>query len=135
MNAHATSTPAGDLAEYRAIVRALPHGNLRINSTKSMIGHLMGAAGAVEAVAAVMAIKTGYVHPNLNLTNPDPDVNLDLIVGGTKLKHDVRARPRGVTTRLRDPWYQQFSAHAGSRHGWRARCRRPVQRAGEAGGG
>lgn len=89
VNAHGTSTPAGDLAEYRAIVRALPHDSLRINSTKSMIGHLMGAAGAVEAVAACMAIKTGYVHPNLNLDDPDPDINMNIVVGKTKLQHPV----------------------------------------------
>lgn len=91
VNAHGTSTPAGDLAEYRAIARALTHKDVRINSTKSMIGHLMGAAGAVEAVAAVQAIRTGYVHPNLNLDDPDPDVNLDIVVGGKKLKHAVRS--------------------------------------------
>lgn len=59
VNAHATSTKAGDLAEYRAITTALPSKHLRINSTKSMIGHLLGAAGAVEAIATVQAIRTG----------------------------------------------------------------------------
>ena len=59
VNAHATSTPAGDMAEYRAIRAAIPSNHVRINGTKSMIGHLLGAAGAVEAVATVQAIRTG----------------------------------------------------------------------------
>lgn len=59
VNAHATSTPAGDMAEYRAITSTLGHPGLRMNSTKSMIGHLLGGAGAVEAVATIMAIRTG----------------------------------------------------------------------------
>ena len=59
VNAHATSTPAGDMAEYRAIRAAIPGSHVRINGTKSMIGHLLGAAGAVEAVATVQAIRTG----------------------------------------------------------------------------
>ncbi|PSC74659.1 3-oxoacyl-[acyl-carrier] synthase chloroplastic isoform B [Micractinium conductrix] len=89
VNAHATSTPAGDMAEYRAITTAIPHKDLRINSTKSMIGHLLGAAGAVEAIAAVQAIRTGYVHPNLNLDTPEEGVDLSLIVGAEKQALDV----------------------------------------------
>jgi len=90
VNAHGTSTPAGDLAEYRAIVRVLgSHKGMRVNSTKSMIGHLLGAAGAVEAVATVMAIQTGKLHPNPNLVNPDPDVDLNVVVGKTAIEHPV----------------------------------------------
>lgn len=59
VNAHATSTQAGDLAEYRAIRSAIPHKDLRMNATKSMTGHLLGAAGAIEAIASVKAITTG----------------------------------------------------------------------------
>ncbi|CAN4084681.1 unnamed protein product [Withania somnifera] len=75
INAHATSTPAGDLTEYRALVHCFGQNpELRVNSTKSMIGHLLGAAGAVEAVATIQAIRTGWVHPNINLENPDEGV-------------------------------------------------------------
>lgn len=89
VNAHGTSTQAGDLAEYRAITGALPHDSLRINSTKSMIGHLLGAAGAVEAVAAVKAIQTGKLHPNLNLDNPEEAVDLNILVGGQAQEKEV----------------------------------------------
>ena len=59
VNAHATSTMAGDMAEYRALRAAIPGNHVRMNATKSMIGHLLGGAGAVEAVATVQAIRTG----------------------------------------------------------------------------
>lgn len=84
VNAHGTSTPAGDVAEYRAIRAVLPQDTLRINSTKSMIGHLLGAAGAVEAVAAIQALRTGWLHPNLNLINPAQGVDTSVLVGGVK---------------------------------------------------
>lgn len=59
INAHATSTPAGDLAEYRAIKKSFPGKHVRMNATKSMTGHLLGGAGAIEAIVCVEAIKTG----------------------------------------------------------------------------
>ena len=90
VNAHGTSTPAGDMAEYRAITSIINHSNLKINSSKSMIGHLLGAAGAVEAVAAVKALETGMLHPNLNLDDPESEVDMDLLVGAEKEKHDTR---------------------------------------------
>ncbi|KAI4380822.1 hypothetical protein MLD38_006968 [Melastoma candidum] len=91
VNAHATSTLAGDLMEYHALVRCFGHNReLKVNSTKSMIGHLLGAAGAVEAVAAVQAIRTGWVHPNVNLDSPDKGVDTRLMVGPTKEKLDVK---------------------------------------------
>ncbi|ONM25357.1 3-oxoacyl-[acyl-carrier-protein] synthase II chloroplastic [Zea mays] len=75
VNAHATSTQAGDLKEYEAIVRCFRQNpQLRVNSTKSMTGHLIGAAGGIEAVASIQAIRTGWVHPNLNLENPEDTV-------------------------------------------------------------
>jgi 3-oxoacyl-[acyl-carrier-protein] synthase II len=77
------------MAEYRAITTALPHKTLRINSTKSMIGHLLGGAGAVEAVAAVQAIATGRLHPNLNLDDPEEGIDLNVVVGGKAVDHDV----------------------------------------------
>ena len=89
VNAHGTSTPAGDMAEYRAITTALPHKGLRINSTKSLIGHLLGGAGAVEAVAVIEALRRDELHPNLNLDDPEDDVDLNVLVGKTAQKHTV----------------------------------------------
>ena len=89
VNAHGTSTPAGDMAEYRAIMKAVGHENLRINSTKSMIGHLLGGAGAVEAVAVVEAVRRSKLHPNLNLDDPEDDVDLNILVGKQAQDHDV----------------------------------------------
>ncbi|KAJ9548113.1 hypothetical protein OSB04_020656 [Centaurea solstitialis] len=75
INAHATSTQAGDIKEFQAIVHCFGNNQeLKVNSTKSMIGHLLGAAGAVEAIATIQAIQTGWIHPNVNLENPDKDV-------------------------------------------------------------
>lgn len=92
INAHATSTPSGDLKEYQALVRCFgDNPELRINSSKSMTGHLLGAAGAVEAVATVQAIRTGWLHPNINLENPDEGVDTNLLVGPKKEKYNVKA--------------------------------------------
>ncbi|KAH6823076.1 fatty acid biosynthesis 1 [Perilla frutescens var. hirtella] len=91
INAHATSTPAGDLKEYQALLHCFgKNPELRVNSTKSMIGHLLGAAGAVEAVATVQAIRTGWVHPNINLENPDGGVDANVLVGPTKERLDIK---------------------------------------------
>ncbi|KAJ9179437.1 hypothetical protein P3X46_011225 [Hevea brasiliensis] len=91
INAHATSTQTGDLREFQALVRCFG-GNpeLRVNSTKSMIGHLLGAAGAVEAVATVKAIQTGWIHPNINLENPDKAVDKHVLVGAKKERMDIK---------------------------------------------
>lgn len=81
INAHATSTPAGDLAEFRA-VRSVFNGDvsgLKMNATKSMIGHALGAAGALEAIATIKAIQTGKVHPTINVDNLEPEVDIDIV--------------------------------------------------------
>lgn len=76
INAHATATPVGDLCEIRAIKKVfgpyLKH--LKVNATKSMIGHALGAAGALEMVATVMAIQTNKLHPTINLDNPEEEL-------------------------------------------------------------
>ena len=92
VNAHATSTPAGDMAELRVLQDMFGKNDVfKINSTKGMIGHLLGAASAVEAVACIKAIQLGEVHPNINLEDPEDDVELGLLVGDTseKLAVDV----------------------------------------------
>ncbi|CAH9106382.1 unnamed protein product [Cuscuta epithymum] len=91
VNAHATSTPVGDLKEYQALIHCLGHNpELRVNSTKSMIGHLLGASGGVEAVATVQAIRTGWIHPNVNLENPSNGVDLKFLVGPKKERLDIK---------------------------------------------
>lgn len=81
INAHGTSTPLGDICETMAIKRVFGDGakNIPVSSTKSMIGHLLGAAGAVEAIACVKTIETGTIHPTINLTDPDPQCDLDYV--------------------------------------------------------
>ncbi|XVF74271.1 hypothetical protein PTKIN_Ptkin13bG0096800 [Pterospermum kingtungense] len=91
INAHAASTKIGDLIEITALIRCFGNNPvLRINSTKSMIGHLQRATGAVEVIAAVKAIQTGWIHPNINLDNPDKGVDINLLVGPKKERLDVK---------------------------------------------
>jgi 3-oxoacyl-[acyl-carrier-protein] synthase II len=81
INAHGTSTPLGDVAETKAIKSVFgEHAQkLMVSSTKSMVGHLLGASGGVEAIACVLSIKHGVVHPTINLTTPDPACDLDYV--------------------------------------------------------
>jgi 3-oxoacyl-[acyl-carrier-protein] synthase II len=81
LNAHGTSTQPGDSSETRAIKSAFgAHaGKLAISSTKSMIGHCLGASGAIEAVATVLTIELGVIPPTINLSVPDPDCDLDYV--------------------------------------------------------
>ena len=90
INAHATSTPVGDPIEIEAVkalfgerARKLP-----ISSTKSAIGHLLGAAGAVEAIFTMLTLRDGVLPPTLNLENPDEGFDLDLV--------PLKAREHGV---------------------------------------
>ncbi|MCU0261563.1 MAG: beta-ketoacyl-ACP synthase II [Ilumatobacteraceae bacterium] len=91
INAHGTSTPQGDVAEALAIRTALGDAaaDVAVTSTKSMTGHLLGAAGAVESLASVMALHDQLVPPTINLANLDPEVQLDIVSGqARKLAED-----------------------------------------------
>jgi len=81
INAHGTSTPLGDLAECRAVEAAFgAHAKkLAVSSTKSMTGHLLGAAGGIEAVFTILALRDQIAPPTINLTDPDPECALDFV--------------------------------------------------------
>lgn len=86
INAHGTSTGLNDKNETFAIKELFgDHAkDIAVNSTKSMTGHLLGAAGAIEAIVMAMAIETGKIHPTINLTNPDPELDLDYVPEGAR---------------------------------------------------
>jgi 3-oxoacyl-[acyl-carrier-protein] synthase II len=90
VNAHATSTPLGDVAEARAFALALGSHRPAVTATKSCTGHLLGAAGAVEAIATVLALRDGVVAPVRNLDDLDDEADVDAVrVVPRQLAHDV----------------------------------------------
>jgi 3-oxoacyl-[acyl-carrier-protein] synthase II len=92
INAHGTSTPAGDLGETQAMKAALgDHAyNVAISSTKSMIGHMLGAAGGIEAVLTALSIQNQVAPPTINLENQDPLCDLDYVPNTAReMKIDV----------------------------------------------
>jgi beta-ketoacyl-acyl-carrier-protein synthase II len=91
INSHGSSTPINDRVETMAIKEVFGERayQIPVNSTKSMIGHAMGGAGAIEAAVCVLTIERGMVHPTINLETPDPDCDLDYVPEGAR-KADVR---------------------------------------------
>jgi 3-oxoacyl-[acyl-carrier-protein] synthase II len=92
INAHGTSTPLGDLAETKAVKRSFGDhaGKLAVSSTKSMTGHLLGAAGGIEAIYTAMAIHNQLAPPTINLEHPDPECDLDFVPNTAReMKIDV----------------------------------------------
>ena len=87
VNAHATSTPAGDVVEGQAIARALGDaaGGVVVSATKSMTGHLLGGAGAVESVATILALREQVAPPTINLDDPDDEAGIDIATEPRKL--------------------------------------------------
>jgi 3-oxoacyl-[acyl-carrier-protein] synthase II len=81
VNAHGTSTEQGDVAETRAMKQVFgPHAHkLAVSSTKSMLGHLLGASGGVELIATALTVKHGVIHPTINLETPDPECDLEYV--------------------------------------------------------
>lgn len=86
INAHGTSTPAGDLAETQAVKSVFgDHAyDLVMSSTKSMVGHMLGAAGGAEAIYSILALKEQIAPPTINLENPDPDCDLDYVANSAR---------------------------------------------------
>jgi 3-oxoacyl-[acyl-carrier-protein] synthase II len=91
INAHATSTLAGDLCEINAIRKVFGSSaqSIKINATKSMTGHCLGAAGGIEAIATIQAIRTGKLHPTINIENPEPGIEGFDVVPNQAKEHKV----------------------------------------------
>lgn len=91
INAHGTSTPLNDKGETQSIktVFGARAYSMNISSTKSMVGHMLGAAAGIEAIACIKSIETGIIHPTANLVNPDPECDLNYTEGAA-IKKDVR---------------------------------------------
>ncbi len=81
INAHATSTPLGDVAEAKAVHKLFNSHtkNIKISSTKSMLGHALGASGGLEMVATIQTLRTGVVHPTINVEHQDPECDVDCV--------------------------------------------------------
>ncbi|MYZ09227.1 beta-ketoacyl-ACP synthase II [Streptomyces sp. SID2999] len=98
VNAHATSTPQGDVAEVKALRKVFGDDvdHMAISATKSMTGHLLGGAGGIETVASILALVNRKAPPTINVTELDPEVNADVVVG------EPRALPEGRIAALND---------------------------------
>jgi 3-oxoacyl-[acyl-carrier-protein] synthase II len=92
VNAHATSTPEGDKTELQAIKTILGEraASVPVTANKSMIGHTLGAAGAIESIATILTIRESCVPPTINLDDPDPEAQGTLIVTGEAMRHEAR---------------------------------------------
>ena len=93
INAHATSTPVGDIAEYTALLRVFGDNlkSIPLSATKSSTGHLLGGAGAIEAIFTILALKERVAPPTLNLDDPDPAIDLDVVTSPRELGNDILA--------------------------------------------
>jgi 3-oxoacyl-[acyl-carrier-protein] synthase II len=90
INPHATSTPAGDIAEYNALKAALGAAlpTIPVSATKSILGHLLGGAGAVESITTVLSLSKGVIHPSINVTKKDPVFELDIVTSARESRID-----------------------------------------------
>lgn len=93
INAHATSTPTGDIAEYKALLRVFGDHtpSIAVSATKASTGHLLGGAGAAEAVFTILALHHRTAPPTINLTEQDPEIPLDVVTEARELDDDILA--------------------------------------------